>query len=35
MKHLKLFENFEDEEEFGDRKTKSGSFINPEGDEYY
>ena len=35
MKHLKLFENFESDEEFGDRKTKSGSFINPEGDEYF
>lgn len=35
MKHLILFENFESDEEFGDRKTKSGSFINPEGDEYF
>jgi hypothetical protein len=35
MKHLKLFEDFESDEEFGDRKTKSGSFINPEGDEYF
>jgi hypothetical protein len=35
MKYLKLFENFESDEEFGDRKTKYGSFISPEGDEYF
>ena len=35
MKHLILFENFESDKEFGDIKTKSGSFINPEGDEYF
>jgi len=35
MKHLILFENFEYDKEFGDIKTKSGSFINPEGDEYF
>ena len=34
MKYLKLFEKFESDEEFGDRKTKYGSFISPEGDEY-
>jgi hypothetical protein len=32
---LQLFENFESEEEFGDRKTEFGTFVNPEGDEYY
>lgn len=32
MSFIKKFENFESEEEFGDRKTKFGSFINPEGD---
>ena len=25
----------DNDEEFGDRKTKSGSFINPEGEEYF
>jgi hypothetical protein len=35
MKYLKLFENFESDDEFTDRKTKSGSLINPEGDEYF
>jgi hypothetical protein len=35
MKYLKLFENFESEEEFSDRKTMFGTRINPEGDEYF
>lgn len=35
MKHLKLFEDFESDEEFGDRKTEFGTYVNPEGDEYF
>lgn len=28
-------QEFDDEEEFGDRKTEYGSYINPEGEEYF
>jgi hypothetical protein len=41
MKHIKMFEDFKEknsrksQEEFGDIKTDSGSYINSEGEEYF